>query len=84
MCRASGVIPALDVRPSIEAPLSPIMREGFDDEVLAHFRYAASAAAAEALTLADRGRARDREPEGEVKIAIVGKYTGLHGRLPSR
>src|SRR6185436_1313676 len=72
--KPSSVIQALDVSTIYEVPLS-YHAQGLDDEVLATFR------------MENKGEPplerwqtivkRVKEPEGEVKIAIVGKYTGL-------
>ena len=72
--RPSSVIQALDVSTIYEVPLS-YHAQGLDDEVLSIFR------------LENKGEPpldkwqtivkRVKEPEGEVKVAIVGKYTGL-------
>jgi CTP synthase len=72
--KPTSVIQALDVSTIYEVPLS-YHAQGLDDEVLATFR------------LENKGEPplekwqtivkRVKEPEGEVKIAIVGKYTGL-------
>ncbi len=72
--RASSVIQALDVSTIYEAPLS-YHAQGFDDEVLSIFgiKDAPAPKLAPWITVVKRVK----EPEGEVKIAIVGKYTGL-------
>jgi CTP synthase len=57
-----------------EAPLS-YHAQGFDDEVLSIF--GVRDAAAPRLDRWQTIVKRIKEPEGEVKIAIVGKYTGL-------
>ncbi|MEQ1753259.1 MAG: CTP synthase [Micropepsaceae bacterium] len=72
--RPSSVIQALDVSTIYEAPLS-YHAQGFDDEVLAIFGIRDSAAPK--LSRWQTVVKRIKEPEGEVKIAIVGKYTGL-------
>jgi CTP synthase len=71
--REERVIPALDVDTIYDVP-NAYHAEGFDREVCAHFGLAAPEP--------DLARWRDvvgriRRPEGEVKIAIVGKYTHL-------
>ncbi len=72
--RPSSVIQALDVKTIYEVPLS-YHAQGLDDEVLSIFGL--NDAAPPKL---DRWKTivkRIKEPEGEVKVAIVGKYTGL-------
>ncbi len=72
--RPEAVIPALDLKSIYEAPLA-YHREGMDKAVLDAFRISDAPApdmskweaVMDAITL----------PEGEVKIAIVGKYTQL-------
>ena len=71
--RESRVIPAIDVD-TIYAVPGAYHDEGFDREVCDHFGLAApepDLARWEAVV------GRIRRPEGEVKIAIVGKYTHL-------
>ncbi len=72
--RESAVIQALDVASIYDVPLSYHM-EGFDREVLNAFGMEAG----KALPLEVWEDISDRvaNPEGTVKIAIVGKYTGL-------
>jgi len=72
--RASSVIQALDVSTIYEVPLS-YHAQGFDSEVLSIFGI--KDAPAPKLAPWQTVVKRVREPEGEVKIAIVGKYTGL-------
>ena len=72
--REDAVIPALDVQTIYEAPLSYHV-QGFDNQVLRAFGLRDAPEP-------DLSRWRDVAsriivPEGEVKIAIVGKYTGL-------
>ena len=72
--RPSSVIQALDVSTIYEVPLS-YHAQGLDDEVLSIFGLKN-----EGEPPLERWQTivkRVREPEGEVKIAIVGKYTGL-------
>ena len=72
--RPSSVIQALDVKTIYEVPLS-YHAQGLDDEVLAIFDMKQAAA-----PKLDRWKTivkRIKDPEGEVKVAIVGKYTGL-------
>ncbi len=72
--RASSVIQALDVSTIYEVPLS-YHAQGLDDEVLAIFgmKNEGEPPLEKWQTIVKRVK----EPEGEVKIAIVGKYTGL-------
>ena len=72
--RASSVIQALDVSTIYEATLS-YHAQGFDDEVLSIF--GVKDAPVPNLARWQTIVKRVKEPEGEVKIAIVGKYTGL-------
>lgn len=72
--RATSVIQALDVGTIYEAPLS-YHAQGFDDEVLGIFGI--RDVEPPTLTRWQTVVKRIKEPEGEVKIAIVGKYTGL-------
>jgi CTP synthase len=72
--RPEAVIPALDVDTIYAVPLR-YHDEGMDEEVLRHFRLPADSPP-------DLGRwerivASVRAPEGEVRIAVVGKYTNL-------
>jgi CTP synthase len=71
--RESRVIPAIDVD-TIYAVPGAYHAEGFDREVCAHFDLETRAPD---LSRWDEVVARIRRPEGEVKIAIVGKYTHL-------
>jgi len=71
--KKEAVIPALDVSSIYRVPLS-YHAEGLDVQVCRHFGLDSSEP--------DLGRwesisERVEKPEGEVKIAIVGKYTGL-------
>jgi CTP synthase len=72
--RPSAVIPALDVDTVYAVPIS-YHEEGMDSEVLRHFALPAE----EKPDLSRWRRIADvvRAPEGEVRIAIVGKYTNL-------
>jgi CTP synthase len=72
--RPSSVIQALDVKTIYEVPLS-YHAQGLDDEVLSIFGI--NDAAAPKLDRWKKVVKRIKEPEGEVKVAIVGKYTGL-------
>jgi CTP synthase len=71
--RESRVIPAIDVDTIYAVPGS-YHAEGFDREVCAHFGLHAPEPD---LTRWDAIVSRIRRPEGEVRIAIVGKYTHL-------
>jgi CTP synthase len=72
--RPEAVIPALDVDTIYAVPLR-YHAEGMDREVLRHFGLADDAAP----DLVQWQRIVDavRSPEGEVRIAVVGKYTNL-------
>jgi CTP synthase len=72
--RPSSVIEARDVDTIYDVPAA-YHAEGFDAEVLAHFGIA-DAPEPDLSTWQDITD-RVRKPDGEVKIAIVGKYTGL-------
>jgi CTP synthase len=72
--RAESVIQALDVATIYEAPLR-YHDEGFDDQILKVFGI--HDAPPPNLTRWQEIVRRATAPEGEVKIAIVGKYTGL-------
>ncbi len=72
--RPSAVIPALDVATIFQVPIA-YHEEGMDREVLRHFGLNADAEP-------DLSRWRNivenvQTPEGEVRIAVVGKYTNL-------
>ncbi|MGE0259107.1 MAG: CTP synthase [Alphaproteobacteria bacterium] len=71
--RESRVIPAIDVDTIYAVPGS-YHAEGFDREVCAHFGLDAPEPD---LSRWDAIVSRIRRPEGEVRIAIVGKYTHL-------
>ena len=71
--RESRVIPAIDVDTIYAVPGS-YHAEGFDREVCAHFGLHAPEPD---LARWDGIVSRIRRPEGEVRIAIVGKYTHL-------
>jgi CTP synthase len=71
--RESRVIPAIDVDTIYAVPGS-YHAEGFDREVCAHFGLLAPEPD---LARWDGIVSRIRRPEGEVRIAIVGKYTHL-------
>jgi CTP synthase len=72
--RPQSVIAALDVNTIYAVPIS-YHAEGMDREVLRHFRLPAD----DGLDLSRWQDIVDaiRSPEGEVRIAIVGKYTNL-------
>jgi CTP synthase len=76
----SAVIPALDVETIYEVPLS-YHEQGFDTEVLRAFGLS-DAPEPKLGRWAEIVR-HIRAPEGEVKIAIVGKYTGLQDAYKS-
>jgi CTP synthase (UTP-ammonia lyase) len=67
--------PGLDVASIYDVPL-PIMRKGSTCEVLAGFRHHRRAGT-RSHALEDVDGPHGGNPEGSVKIAIVGKYTGL-------
>ncbi len=72
--RPEAVIQALDVKSIYEVPIR-YHAEGLDTQVLIHFGLDASSAP----DLANWNEIvrRVNQPEGEVKIAVVGKYTSL-------
>ncbi len=72
--RESAVIQALDVASIYDVPVA-YHREGFDREVLEAFGMDADKVPE--LAIWDDISNRVANPEGSVKIAIVGKYTGL-------
>ncbi len=72
--RASSVIEARDVDTIYDVPAA-YHAEGLDAEVLAHFGI--TDAPAPVLDQWHEITRRVRQPDGEVKIAVVGKYTGL-------
>ncbi|MBL4639984.1 MAG: CTP synthase [Kordiimonadaceae bacterium] len=76
----TAVIPALDVASIYQVPIS-YHNEGLDVEVLKAFDLAHS----QELDLSRWEEIVDRvqNPEGEVKIAVVGKYTGLRDAYKS-
>ena len=78
--RPSAVIQALDVPNIYDVPIA-YHSEGLDDEVLAAFGIE-EAPMPELARWHDIGSAL-RDHEGEVTIAIVGKYTGLHDAYKS-
>jgi CTP synthase len=72
--RPEAVIPALDVQTIYDVPIS-YHNEGMDREVLRHFAlpFDAEPDLSRWRRIVDSVRA----PEGEVRIAVVGKYTNL-------
>jgi CTP synthase len=72
--RPEAVIPALDVNTIYDVPIS-YHNEGMDREVLRHF--ALPHDAEPDLSRWQRIVDSVRAPEGEVRIAVVGKYTNL-------
>ena len=78
--RASAVIAAYDLRTIYEAPLA-YHREGLDQAVLDAF--AISPAPRPNLTRWEDVMDRLSHPEGEVRVAIVGKYTQLEDAYKS-
>ncbi len=72
--RESAVIPAYDVKSIYDVPIA-YHKEGLDDEVLAAFGI--KGAPAPSLSRWEGISEAIANPEGEVKIAIVGKYTVL-------
>ena len=75
-----AVIQALDVKSIYEVPLS-YHKEGFDSEVLKSFGI--TDAPEPDLSRWNEIVERVMQPEGEVKIAVVGKYTGLNATYNS-
>ena len=71
--RNEAVIPALDVSSIYAVPIS-YHEEGLDEQVCKHFGLEAQQPE---LAIWDEIVARATRPEGDVKIAVVGKYTGL-------
>ncbi|MDH5749048.1 MAG: CTP synthase, partial [Rhodospirillales bacterium] len=71
--RNEAVIPALDVDSIYRVPIS-YHNEGLDGQVCRHFGLDVPAPD---LSRWNNIVARATKPEGEVKIAVVGKYTGL-------
>lgn len=76
----SAVIPALDAASIYEVPIA-YHKEGLDTEVLKAFGLAHSEPPVldRWLEIVDR----IKNPEGEVRIAVVGKYTGLRDAYKS-
>jgi len=72
--RPEAVVPALDVNTIYQVPID-YHQEGFDDQVLRHFGL--DVATPPDLDIWRDIVSRVRFPEGEVKIAVVGKYTTL-------
>ena len=75
-----AVIPALDARSIYEVPLN-YHEEGLDREVMKAFRIADDVAPD--LTRWQEIVQRVIAPEGEVKVAVVGKYTNLQDAYKS-
>ncbi|MFT5180618.1 MAG: CTP synthase [Alphaproteobacteria bacterium] len=72
--RPEAVVPALDVDTIYQVPID-YHEDGFDSQVLQHFGLSTTP-----VPNLDAWRhivSRIREPDGEVKIAVVGKYTDL-------
>ena len=78
--RPDNVIPAYDLKSIYEAPLA-LHREGLDQAILDAF--AISPAPKPDLTRWEDVAERIEHPEGEVKVAIVGKYTRLEDAYKS-
>jgi CTP synthase len=72
--RPEAVIPAIDIDTIYQVPVS-YHDEGFDTQVLSHFRIDTSKPPN--LAVWRNIVERIRKPEGEVTIAVVGKYTDL-------
>ena len=72
--RADSVIEGLDVDSIYQVPIS-YHEQGLDDVVMRHFRI--DDAPEPDLTRWHNILDRIRKPEGEVRIAVVGKYTNL-------
>ena len=78
--REDRVIPATDVETIYEVPMS-YHAEGFDAQVMRYFGLPDGPAPD--LSAWREIVKRTRSPEGEVAIAVVGKYTGLHDAYKS-
>ena len=78
--RPAAVIQGLDVDTIYRVPLE-FHAQGFDTQVLDHFGL--DTAQPPDLARWHRIVKRARQPEGEVTIAVVGKYTGLHDAYKS-
>ncbi|MEL0144043.1 MAG: CTP synthase [Alphaproteobacteria bacterium] len=72
--RPEAVVPAIDIDTIYQVPDS-YHEEGFDTQVLQHFKLDASTPPD--LSTWHRIVKRVREPDGVVSIAVVGKYTDL-------
>ena len=72
--RPEAVVPALDVDTIYQVPID-YHEDGFDSQVLRHFSL--STTPAPNLDAWRHIVHRIRQPDGEVKIAVVGKYTDL-------
>jgi CTP synthase len=77
--RESRVIPALDVDTIYQVPISYHL-EGFDRAVCEHFGLTRPEPD---LSGWDRIVSRIRKPEGDIRIAVVGKYTHLQDSYKS-
>ena len=78
--RPEAVIQALDVKSIYDVPIA-YHEEGLDTEVLRAFGI--EGAPAPDLARWQEISGRIHNPEGEVTIAVVGKYTGLHDAYKS-
>ncbi|MCZ6453426.1 MAG: CTP synthase [Alphaproteobacteria bacterium] len=72
--RPEAVVPAIDVDTIYQVPID-YHEDGFDNQVLRHFSLDATAPLN--LDVWRQIVSRIRMPDGEVKIAVVGKYTDL-------
>ncbi|MBN42723.1 MAG: CTP synthetase [Alphaproteobacteria bacterium] len=72
--RPEAVVPAIDIDTIYQVPIE-YHDQGFDTQVLSHFRI--DTAARPNLDTWRDIVCRIREPDGEVVIAVVGKYTDL-------
>jgi CTP synthase len=72
--RPESVVPALDIDTIYQVPIE-YHGEGFDTQVLEHFKL--DAEKTPDLTIWTNIVQRVRAPDGEVSIAVVGKYTDL-------
>jgi CTP synthase len=79
--RPEAVVPALDVDTIYQVPID-YHQEGFDNQVLRHFGL--DATVTPNLDVWRQIVSRIRFPDGEVKIAVVGKYTDLPDAYKSR
>ncbi len=72
--RSEAVVPALDVDTIYQVPID-YHEDGFDGQVMRHFGL--DATTKPNLDVWRQIVSRIRKPDGEVKIAVVGKYTDL-------